>query len=142
MPPDARKTTGPINPEYRAAALGKLDRRTWQARLLLAARAELAAHVGGSPSATQAAMIEQLAQLRLRLVLFDRRFAERGEQSDHDRRSYLAFANSHARLLGQLGLRAAPPRPVPLAERLAAERADRDRAAASGQPGALAGPAR
>ena len=134
MPPAALKTTGPINPEYRAAALGKLDRRTWQARLLRDARAELTAHVGGTPSATQTALIEQLAQLRLRLVLFDRRFAERGEQTDHDRRSYLAFANTHARLLGALGLKAAPaepaPRWVPYAARGTA-------LAASGQPPAL-----
>ncbi len=113
------KTTRLNYPEYRPVVLGKLDRRTWQGRLLRDARAELVAHVGGRPSATQAALIEQLAQLRLRLALYDRRFAERGEQTDHDRRSYLAFANTYARLLGRLGLAPAVPRKRSIAEYLA-----------------------
>jgi hypothetical protein len=89
-------------PEYRPVALGNLDRRTWQGRLLRDTRFELTQHVGGNPSVTQVAMIEQLAQLRLRLALFNQRFSERGEMTDHDRRSYLAFANSHTRLLQRL----------------------------------------
>ncbi len=52
---------------------------------------------------------------------YDRRFAERGEQTDPDRRSYLAFANTHARLLARLGLKPAAPRKRTIAEYLAAE---------------------
>ena len=44
-------------------ALAKLDQRTKEARLMRETRAELAAHVGGKPSAVQAAMIERACQL-------------------------------------------------------------------------------
>jgi hypothetical protein len=57
-------------------------------------RAELAAHVGGKPSAVQAAMIERACQLTLRIVAMDRKFAETGAQTDHDSRTYLAWSNS------------------------------------------------
>jgi hypothetical protein len=94
--------------------IGKLDRRTWQGRLLRDTRFALTQHIGGNPSVTQVAMIEQLAQLRLRLALFDQRFSERGEMTDHDRRSYLAFANSHTRLLQRLeDTTLARPKPPP-----------------------------
>ncbi len=113
------KTTRLVTPEYRPVILGVLDRRTWQGRLLRDTRAELVAHVGGSPSATQSCLIEQLAQLRLRLALFDRKLAEVGEITDHDRRSYLAFSNTYARLLRQLGLKGTAPRKRTIAEYLA-----------------------
>lgn len=82
-----------------------MDLRTRAARLMKAARAELVAHVGGAPSATQAAIIEQLVQLRLRLATMDRKFAEIGEMMSHESRTYLALGNSYSRLLRQLGLK-------------------------------------
>ena len=57
-------------------------------------RAALVAHVGGKPSAVQAAMIERACQLTLRIVAMDRKFAETGAQTDHDSRTYLAWSNS------------------------------------------------
>jgi hypothetical protein len=89
--------------------LAKLDQRTREARLMRETRAELVRHVGGTPSATQAALIDQLVQIKLRLAVMDRRFAETDAQTDHDTRTYLAWANSYARLLAQLGLKATPP---------------------------------
>jgi hypothetical protein len=112
-----------INPEWRPAMLGKLDRRTWQGRLLRDVRLELAEHVGGHPSAAQLALIEQVAQIRLRLAMFDRKHAERGRMSAHDGRTYLAWANSYSRMLLALGLErhqpAAAAKPPSLAEILA-----------------------
>src|SRR5215472_7849796 len=84
-----------IRPYSRPAALAKLDQRTKEARLIRETRAELLAHVGGNPSATQRALIEQLVQIRLRIALMDRKFAESGAQTDHDSRTYLAWANSY-----------------------------------------------
>jgi hypothetical protein len=52
-----------IHPRYRPVALAKLDQRTKEARLMRETRAELVAHVGGKPSAVQAAMIERACQL-------------------------------------------------------------------------------
>ncbi len=82
-------------------------------------RAELTAHVGGTPSATQRALIEQAAQLALRLAAMDRKFAETGGQTEHDSRTYLAWSNSYSRLLRQLGLKGAAERPKSLADHLA-----------------------
>ena len=125
-----------LGPYSRPAALVTMDMRTKEARLLRDTRAELSAHLGGSPSATQRALIEQCAQLRLRLATMDRAFAEAGgAMTAHDSRTYLAWANSYARLLRQLGLRDAPA-PVPtIAELLAADRAEREAAASNAAAG-------
>jgi hypothetical protein len=105
--------------------LAKLDRRTREARLLCDARAELIRHVGGNPSAVQLALIEQAAQLRLRLACMDRRFAEAGTFTEHDSRTYLAWSNSYTRALRHLGLTGAAERSPTLAEHLAAAAAKR-----------------
>jgi hypothetical protein len=97
-----------LNPEWRPARLGRLDRRTWQAQLLRDTRAELCEHLGGKPSATQMALIDRIAQLRLHLALFDLKFARRDTISRHDSRTYLAWSNSYGRLLRLLGLESAP----------------------------------
>jgi hypothetical protein len=101
-----------LGPYSRNATLTKLDGRTKEARLVQSLRAELAAHVGGKPSATQHALIEQAAQLRLRLAVMDRKYAEGGTLTDHDSRVYLAWSNSLSRLMRQLGTKAAP-KPAP-----------------------------
>jgi hypothetical protein len=74
-------------------------------------RAELAAHVGGRPTAVQSALIERAAQLSLRIAAMDRRFAELGKQTDHDSRTYLAWSNSLTRTLAQLGVAGAVEKP-------------------------------
>jgi hypothetical protein len=94
--------------------------RTREAQQAKQFRAQLIAHLGGRPSTTQAALIEQAVQLRLRLSTMDRRYAETRTFTEHDSRVYLAHANSYSRLLRQLGLQATPERPIPLAQRLAA----------------------
>jgi hypothetical protein len=88
------------------------------------ARAELVAHVGGNPSATQRELIEQCVQLRLRLAVMDRAFAEAGgTMTAHDSRTYLAWSNSYSRTLRQLGLKGAPAPVATLAGYLAAKAA-------------------
>ena len=81
-------------------------------------RAVLIAHVGGKPSAVQSALIEQACQLTLRIATMDRKFAETGEQTDHDSRTYLAWSNSLTRTLRQLGMQGATERPPSLADYL------------------------
>jgi hypothetical protein len=99
------------------------------------ARAELVAHVGGNPSATQRALIEQCVQLRLRLAVMDRAFAEAGgTMTAHDSRTYLAWSNSYSRTLRQLGLKGAPAPVATLAGYLAAKAAQPP---ASAPPAAL-----
>jgi hypothetical protein len=100
-----------IHPYSRPAALAKLDGRTKEARLMRETRAELTAHVGGTPSATQRALIERAAQLTLRVAAMDRKFAETGAQTEHDTAQYLAWSNALSRLLRQLGPAVRAPAP-------------------------------
>ena len=51
--------------------------------------------------------------LRLRIVLLDERFADTGVMTDHDSRTYLAWANSFTRLVQRLGLKGSPPERQP-----------------------------
>lgn len=82
-------------------------------------RAALVEHCGGKPSATQAAMISQAAELKLRLAVMDADFIRTSYRSAHASRDYLAWSNSLVRLLRQLGLHGAIERPPSLAELLA-----------------------
>lgn len=111
-----RRETPPIGPHSRPAALAKIDGRTRTARLVRDTRAELVAHVGGKPSATQAVLIERACQLALQIALMD---AKRGGLTDHDSRTYLAWTNTLTRLCRQLGLKSAPDRSRSLADHLA-----------------------
>ncbi len=58
----------------------------------------------GVPSVTQMALIDAIAELKVKIAVFDKRFIEEGGMSPHARREYLPFVNSFGRLLGQLGL--------------------------------------
>lgn len=83
-------------------------------------RSELVRHIGGRPSATQAAIIEQIAQLRLRITLMDHRFAASGALTDHDSRTYLAWCNTATRLTFRLGLKGKADQGMDLGSYLAA----------------------
>jgi hypothetical protein len=97
----------PLSPYSRPDALAKRDGRTREARMLKKVHADLVSHVGGTPSATQLALIEQAAQIRIRLAALDRRYAETGAMTEHDGRTYLAWCNTYARLMTRLGLKRA-----------------------------------
>jgi hypothetical protein len=97
-----------LRAEFSPIALGMLDQRSREYRLLRRFREALVAHIGGTPSAVQTALIERAAQLQLRIALFDAKFVEKGGMSDHDSRTYLAWSNSLTRTLAQLGLHATP----------------------------------
>lgn len=92
-----------LHPYVDCGALLRADGRSREARLLVSIRKELVEHVGSDPDAVQRALIEQAAQLRLRIALMDRKFAETGVQTELDSRTYLAWTNSYARLLARLG---------------------------------------
>jgi hypothetical protein len=69
--------------------------------LLRATRARLIEHVGGSPSAVQAELIERAAQLTLKVAQLDAKL-DAGSMTDHDHRHYLAWSNSLTRTLERL----------------------------------------
>ena len=99
-----------------------MDRRTREARLLAEVRADLTAHVGGSPSATQRRMIERAAWLSLHVAQLDAKVAEGGSMSYCDHRTYLAWNNTLTRLLRQLGTKGAAAKPLGLTEYIAERR--------------------
>ena len=120
-----------VGPYSRPPSLARLDQRTREARLLADTRAELTAHLGGAPSATQRALIDRAAWLTLRIALMDAKGAD-GHLSERDGREYLAWSNSLTRALVALGLQAATARPMTLAEHRA--RRDAESAAAAPSP--------
>jgi hypothetical protein len=82
-------------------------------------RAELMAHCGAKPSATQQAMIELCCQLKARLAAMDAAFVDSGAMTPHDAKIYLAWGNALARTLSRLGAQSAATRGPTLAEYLA-----------------------
>jgi len=106
---------------YRPRALGKIDRRQWEARLLRDFKASLTAHLGGSPSFAQSTLIDRAAQLQLRLSIMDRDFGEQGSISEGQSKVYLAWSNSLCRTLSLLGLKAAKAKGPSLAEYMASQ---------------------
>ena len=105
-----------FSPYSRPATLAKLDGRTQEGRLIRDTRSALVAHVGGQPSTTQAMLIERAVQLTLRIAAMDRKFAESGQQTEHDSRTYLAWSACLSRALRDLGLKGPAQRAPSLAE--------------------------
>jgi hypothetical protein len=107
-----------LRAEFKPATLTRLDQRSREARLMREFRAELVRHVGGKPSTVETGLIERAAQLQLRLAIFDARFAEQGDMTEHDSRTYLAWSNSLARTLAVLGLKPSKPKALTANESL------------------------
>jgi len=67
-------------------------------------RADLIAHVGGKPSATQRMLVERAVTLSLYVSKLDSKLLKNGSMTEHDSRTYLAWSNSLTRTLRELGL--------------------------------------
>ncbi len=98
-----------IGPYSRPASMAKIDGRSADGRFLRRVRAELAQHVGGKPSATQYALIDRIAWLRLRIAAMDGNTALAKPMTEHDSRTYLAWVGTLDRLMRGLG----PAVPLP-----------------------------
>jgi hypothetical protein len=119
-----RAALGPHTREHRL--LEGLDWRTREGRVLIDARAELTAHVGGNPNSVQKVLIERAARLRLFIELMDARALEAGTMTEHDSRMYLAWVNALRLCLREIGVDEAKPAKAPslgdyLASKAAAE---------------------
>ena len=108
----------PIGPYSRPDSLAKISGRTREGRIVRGVRADLTAHLGGKPSATQRVLIERAAMLTLRIALMDAKASD-GRLSEKDGREYLAWTNTLTRLMRQLGLKGTAQQPRTLAEHLA-----------------------
>jgi hypothetical protein len=115
-----RRRARRVGPNSRRSALAALDQRTREARLLRRMEAELTRHVGGTPSATQRALIARCAMLTLHVAMLDGRALQSGGMTAHDQRAYLAFSNSLSRSLRDLGLDPAAAAPPSLSDLLRA----------------------
>src|SRR5437867_4131811 len=113
------RNRSPLTPHSRLLARGCVDGRSREGRFLAAARAELAAHVGGNPSSAQRVLIDRTAWLRLHVMLLDEKVAGGKSLTGHDQLSYLSFSNSLIRAMRELGLKPATPSAPSLADYLA-----------------------
>lgn len=104
----------------RLSSLQKHDGRTKTARLIRDMRADLVAHVGGRPSATQRVLIDRAVTLAAHLDRMDAEAFANGGMSDHARRQYLAWDGSLRRALLALGLTGKPQRAPTLRDYTAA----------------------
>ncbi len=110
-------------PRSRPHVLLRLDQRTREAAIIRRTREELTTHVGGNPTATQAALIERCAMLTLLVALSEKKAVEAGGLTERSSREHIALCNSLTRALRQLGLKGEAPRGPSLAEYLAAKAA-------------------
>jgi hypothetical protein len=91
--------------------LARADGRSREGRLLKQMRQELIAHMGGTVTPPQRAMIERAAMLQLRCAALDRKVLD-GTFSEYDAKTYLAFSNSLTRTLKALGVQPAAAKPM------------------------------
>src|SRR5580700_9966499 len=109
-----RAALGPHTREPRL--LEGLDWRTREGQVLIAARAELTAHVGGNPNNVQKALIERAARLTLYVELMDAEALVAGTMTERNSRMYLAWVNALRLCLRDLGVKeAASEKPSSLA---------------------------
>ena len=121
--PDGTGKVRKVRVYSRPATLLNIDQRTREARMMRETRAELVAHVGGKPSATQRVLIERAAQLTLQIGMLDAKQADGGALTEHDARTYLAWTNTLTRLMRQLGMKGTAERQRSLAEHIAGQAA-------------------
>jgi hypothetical protein len=97
-----------LGPHTRSGRLLEgMDWRSREGQVLIAARAELTAHVGGHPNNVQKALIERAARLTLYVEMMDARALAAGTMTERDSRQYLAWSNALRLCLRDLGVKAA-----------------------------------
>jgi len=140
----SRTNARTIGPHSRRIALGMIDGRRREAKLMRDVRDELVQHCGGKPSIVQRRLIDRAAVLALRLALMDAE-SPTGSMSERNAREYLCWHSAYVRTLKAITT-APAPQETNLFERIRqeaqqnlAERA-RKAAAASAAPAASATP--
>ena len=108
-----------LGPHSRPYRFTSPDKRTREAKAMEKLRAELTAHVGGSPRVAQRLLIERAVGIGLRIALLDRKLGDALQLTDADSKAYLGLSNAIQRTVRELGLKATPPPTPSLAEYLA-----------------------
>jgi len=104
------------DPYTRPVRVAGVTTRSAEGRLIRDVRRDLIEHLGGTPSPAQRLLIERAVMLTVQLARMDGKSLKEGAMSEHASREYLAWSNTLSRLLRQLGLKGAPPKPRSLAE--------------------------
>jgi hypothetical protein len=98
-----------------------MDWSSPEGRIIVAARAELTAHVGGNPNRVEKVLIERAARLMLYIEMIDAQALKDGTMSDS--RQYLAWINALRLCLREIGLKKSiAARPVGLDDIVADKR--------------------
>ncbi len=117
-----------IGPNSAQHVLARMDKRSRAARHMKNARRALLEHLAdigiNEPSKAQLMVVERAVWVNLHLALADAQTASGLKMSDIGQRNYLAWNNTYARLLMQLGVEApdvpdSDPGPSDLSEYLA-----------------------
>ncbi|SRR5216684_218189 len=98
-------------PYSRLLRNGTISGRTTAGRYLRAVEHELSQHVGGSPSVVQRMLIRRLANVALRLELFDKKLGLGGKATDYDAKVYGALHTSFRLLCREIGVKPAVAKP-------------------------------
>ena len=96
--------TRAIGPYSSPTTLAKLDGRTREAALMRRVRSELTAHLGGSPTFPQRALIDRAAVLALRIAQIDRKIMAGGDLTTIDNNCAIAWHNAYRRTIEALGV--------------------------------------
>jgi hypothetical protein len=105
-----RRGLGPHTRQHRL--LEGIDWRTREGQVLIAARAELTAHVG-NPNSVQKVLIERAARLMLYIELMDAEALVAGTMTERNSRQYLAWVNALRLCLREIGVDEAKPTKTP-----------------------------
>ncbi len=119
LAPPLHKVHSRVGPYSSNGAVALIDGRSREAQYMKRARADLIAHVGGTPSAVQRNLIERAVRLMLGLELLDERLTHGQAFTAHDHNHYIAWSNALTRTLARLGMKGEARAPTP-AEHLAA----------------------
>jgi hypothetical protein len=84
-----------------------MDGRSREAQYMKARRAELTAHVGGSPNVVQRLLIERAVWLSIKLELLNEKMVDGEVFKPRDHNHYLAWSNGLTRTLAALGVNSA-----------------------------------
>jgi hypothetical protein len=119
--PNKTKRIGPYSRAFRNALGDQFDGRSREGRFIRKVEAEIVAQLGGTASFIQMSLIRRAARTMLQLELLDKKFSS-GNWTQLDGHVQGGLANNLRLTMVALGVKAAPPKKVDLAEYLAAKK--------------------